>query len=274
MLKQKQKLKWIVIVAIAVILTVILIFMPKIVDGLFSVYVCDFTALTVVDAHDVIGYVGAVFGGLCALVAVAIAVRHFSVEKRPIIIPQNKIIYYYRNFDRKYAFQDTPDMEKQSPNFTPQILQYLVLENISNSPAIEFDIEVRYHNGEWYRSICNLIGGAPDEILNSSFEDDKYFNQGVFNANSTRKLVIPINVEYITKGISYRLYEPTAAPKCKAERWDHFLRKTHKIAEIWICSQDVLGELRTDSYDMQIGITDCMDKPVYEISFTFVSKKK
>lgn len=81
--------------------------------GLFSVYVCDFTALTVVDAHDVIGYVGAVFGGLCALAAVVIAVRQFSVEKRPIIIPQNKIIYYYRNFDRKYAFQDTPDMEKQ-----------------------------------------------------------------------------------------------------------------------------------------------------------------
>src|SRR5699024_8856138 len=114
MLKQKQKLKWILIVAIAAIL----IFMPKIVEGLFSVYVCDFTALTVIDAHDVIGYVGAVFGGLCALVAVVIAVRQFSIEKRPIIIPQNKIIYYYRNFDRKYAFQDTPDMEKQPPNLS------------------------------------------------------------------------------------------------------------------------------------------------------------
>lgn len=270
MLKRKQNLRRIIVAVIAIIV----IFMPKIVDLICSIYICDFTALKVVDAHDVIGYAGAVLGGLCALVAVAVAVRHFSIEKCPIIIPQNKIIYYPREFDNKYAFQDTPDMENQPPNSSPQILQHFVLENISNSPAIAFDIEVRYHNGEWYRSICSLIGGAPDKILNSSFEDDKYFNQGVFNANSTRKLVIPLNVEYITQGISYRLYEPTEAPKCKAERWDHFLRKTHKIAEIWIYSQDVLGELRTESYDMQIGITDCMDKPVYEISFTFVRKKK
>lgn len=248
--------------------------MPKIVDVLCSIYICDFTALKVVDAHDVIGYFGAVLGGLCALVAVVVAVRQFSIEKRPIIIPQNKIVYYYRKLDNKYAFQDTPDMENEPTIFSPQILPYFVLENISNSPATAFDIEISYHNGEWYRSICNLIGGAPDERLNSSFETDKYFDQGVFNANSTRRLILPLNLEYLISGISFRLYEPDTTPHCLAERWNHFLNKTYKIAEIHIYSQDVLGELRIESYDMRIGITDCMDKPVYEISFTFVRKKK
>lgn len=269
MFKKKQT-GWIV----AGVATILVAFMPKIIDWLFSTYFSDFTALKIVTAHDVMGYIGAIFGGVCALIAVIVAVKQFSLDKRPIIIPQNKIIYFYREFDHNYAFQDSPNIEKQPERFSPQVLPSFIFENISNCAATAFNITVDYHKGEWYQLVCNLIGGAPNEILNSTFESNRYPDQGVFSANSSRKLSIPLNIEYIVQGVSYRLYEPGATPQCKAERWDHFLRKNYKIAEIQIYSEDVLGKTHRDTFDMHLGITDCMDKPVYEVLFTFLRKNE
>lgn len=266
---KKKWTRWIVIWVIIALV----VFIPKIIDWLFSNYFSDFTALKIVDAHDVMGYIGAILGGVCALIAVIVAVKQFSIEKRPIIIPKNKTIYYYREFKREFAFQDTPNIEKQPVEFSPQVPPRLVFENISNCAATAFAIKVDYHKGEWYRIICDLIGGAPDKILNSTFESDDYKNQGVFNANSKREIDLPLNIEYIIHGISYRLYENEETLRCKAERWNHFLRKNYKIAEITIYSQDVLGNTHADVYDMNLGISDCMCKPVYEILFTFLRRK-
>lgn len=258
---------------VAGLAAILVVSMPKIIDWLFSVYFSDFTALKIIDAHDVMGYIGAIFGGVCALIAVVVAAKQFSAEKRPIIFPQNKIIYFYRKFNRNYSFQDSPDIEKEPEQFSPQVVPCFIFENISNCAATAFNITVDYHKGEWYREVCNLIGGTPNENLDTIFESDRYPDQGVFSANSSRKLAIPLNIEYIVQGISYRLYEPGATPQCKAERWNHFLRKNYKIAEIQICSEDVLGKTHRDTFDMHLGITDCMDKPVYEVLFTFLRRK-
>ena len=56
--------------------------------------------MKIIDAHDVMGYIGAIFGGVCALIAVVVAAKQFSAEKRPIIIPQNRIIYFYRELEK------------------------------------------------------------------------------------------------------------------------------------------------------------------------------
>lgn len=266
---KKKWTGWILIGVTAILVA----FMPKIIDWLFSNYFSDFTALKIVDAHDVMSYIGAILGAICALIAVLVAVKQFSVEKRPIIIPQNKTIYYYREFDRDYAFQDSSDVKEKPEPYSPKILPSFVFENIAKCAALGFDIEIDYHNGKFYRAICDLIGGAPDDILCSTFASNKYQDQGVLNANSSIRLPLPLNVEYIIQGISYRLCEATATPQCKAERWNYFLRKKYPIADIYIHSKDMLGKHRTDTYEMRIEIVDCMDKPVYAIHFTFAAKK-
>lgn len=267
------KKKWIgwSIIGVAAILVV---FMPKIIDWLFDNYFSDFTALKIVNAHDVMSYIGAILGATCALIAVVVAVKQFSTEKRPIIIPQNKTIYYYRKFDRGYAFQDSPDIKEQPEPCSPKILPSFVFVNIANYAALGFDIEIDYHNGKFYRAICDLIGGTPDDVSCSTFSKDKYQDQGVLNANSSIHLPLPLNIEYIIQGISYRLYEATATPRCKAERWNYFLRKKYPIADILIYSKDMLGKHRTDAYEMRIKIVDYMDKPVYAIHFSFAEKNK
>ena len=53
MFKKKQT-GWIV----AGVATILVAFMPKIIDWLFSTYFSDFTALKIVTAHDVMGYIG------------------------------------------------------------------------------------------------------------------------------------------------------------------------------------------------------------------------
>ncbi len=267
---KKKWIGWIV----AGLATILVVFMPKLIDWLFSTYFSDFTALKIIDAHDVMGYIGAIFGGVCALIAVVVAAKQFSAEKRPIIIPQNRIVYFYREFDRNYAFQDSPDVKEKPEPFSPKVLPLFAFENVANYAAIGFDIEIDYHNGKLYRSICDLIGGAPDDVLCSTFENDKYPDQGVLNAHSIAHLPLPLNVGYIIQGISYRLHEAKATPQSKAERWNYFLRKKYPIAEIRVHSKDILGKHRTDTYEMRIEIVDCMDKPVYAIYFTFAAKSK
>lgn len=267
------KKKWTgwIVVGVA---TILVAFMPKFIDWLFSTYFSDFTALKIIDAHDVMGYIGAIFGGVCALIAVVVASKQFSAEKRPIIIPQNKIIYYYREFERDYAFQDSPDVKEKPEPFSPKVLPLFAFENVANCAAMEFDIEFDYHNGELYQSICNLIGGSPDGNFCFKLTNNKYPNLGVFNANTSFPIPTPLNVLYILQAISYRLYETNATPQCKAERWNYFVRKKYPIADIRIHSQDILGKNRTDTYEMRIEIVDCMDKPVYAIYFTFAAKSK
>ena len=130
---KKKCIGWVVVGAVIIVVLLI----PKIVDCLFSNYFSDFTALKIVDAHDVMGYIGAILGGVCALVAVVVAIKQFTVEKRPIIIPQNKIIYYfYREFNRKFAFQETLNIENQTSYSIRQVPPCFVLENISNLSLI------------------------------------------------------------------------------------------------------------------------------------------
>lgn len=267
------KKKWTgwIIIGVAVILVA---FIPKIIDWLFSNCFSDFTALKIVNAHDVMSYIGAILGAICALIAVVVAVKQFSTEKRPIIIPQNKTIYYYWKFDRGYAFQDSPDIKEQPEPCSPKILPSFVFENIANCAALGFDIEIDYHNGKFYRAICDLIGGVPDDVSCSTFSKDKYQDQGVLNANLSIHLPLPLNVGCIIEGISYRLHETKATLQCKAKRWNNFLRKKYPIADILIHSKDMLSKHRTDIYEMRIEIVDCMNKPVYAIHFTFAEKNK
>lgn len=214
---------------VAGLAAILVVSMPKIIDWLFSVYFSDFTALKIIDAHDVMGYIGAIFGGVCALIAVVVAAKQFSAEKRPIIFPQNKIIYFYRKFNRNYSFQDSPDIEKEPEQFSPQVVPCFIFENISNCAATAFNITVDYHKGEWYREVCNLIGGTPNENLDTIFESDRYPDQGVFSANSSRKLAIPLNIEYIVQGISYRLYERGRLRNAKRNVGITFYARTIKL---------------------------------------------
>lgn len=256
------------------VIILVLVFVPKTVDWLFSQYFCDLTALDYIGASDVLGYIGSIIGGVCSLIAVIVAIQQFSVEKTPIIVPQNKVTYFYLDAAPPYRFRDSVNIGDRPDMDMPIKPSGFILENISSCAAVAFDIEINYQKGTWYRQICDLIGGEPTQMVRCGFENNVYPEQGVFNANSTRLLAMPVEVESIISGICYRLREADGAFGELGKRWNYFLRKKYKIAEIKIHSQDVLGKQQTNTYDMKIEITDYIDKPIYEIIFTFVAQPK
>lgn len=254
-------------------IVIVVVFIPKIVDSLFSIYLCDFTALKIVDAHDVISFIGAVIGGACSLVAVLVTVKHFKIEKRPIIIPRNKIVYFYQKFECIYMLQNTLNIEKEPDLGSKYNHPEFVLENISSCAAISFDIEIEYNKGEWFKKLCSLANYDPTQVSDCTYEKEQFAKQGVFNANSDRFLIIPKGLEYIIVGLCRMLSDPTVDEQTRNTRWEHFIKKTHKIAEIKIQSEDTIGNVITDIFDINIEITDTISKPIYEVRTTFAAQK-
>ena len=151
----------------------------------------------------------------------------------------------------------------------------ITLDNVTSNSAIAFDLEINYQNGQLYRSICDLIGGEPSGFLQSNYETDSFPKQGVFNANSQKQLPITTNLEFIIKGICYRLSDHTVDEKNRALRYNNFIRKTYKIAEMKMDIKDITGQTNSSVYDIQLSICHLIScKADYAIDLTFVMQEK
>jgi len=252
-------------------LLVILFFLPKIIDALFNVYLCDFTAMNNINSSDMLEYVGSIIGGVCALAAILVAIKHFSTDKKPIIIPRNKRFFLYLNYCGRIAFLEDPNLEDDLAVVIDNAPLLITLENVTENAAIAFDLKLDYKNGEYYKTVCNLIGGEPSDKLKSNFDRDVFPKQGVFNSKSIKTLPMPTNFEFIVKGICYKLSEPKVDINELAFRYNHFIRKSYKVAEMTMTTKDISGKSNVSTFDLELTISHLLFlKADYEILLTFV----
>lgn len=266
-LKKLFKRYWWVLVTAVVLLCV-----PKIVDILFSVHSWNFMSMHNIEAPDILGYLGSIIGGVCSFAAILVAIKQFSTEKKPIIIPRNKQFFAYLNFCGHMAFLENSE-EEEDLSVETRVPIAVTLENVTDNAAIAFDLKIDYKNGAYYRAVCNLIGGEPS-CLQSHYDSDAFINQGVFNSNSSKTLYLTTNLEFIVKGILFQLEHPESGAKTPDSRYNYFIRKSYKVAELIITTKDISGKSRSSAFDLELQITHLLcEKADYEVSFTFVMQK-
>lgn len=219
-------------------------------------------------------YYASIVGGLFALVAILVAIEQFKTDKTPHIIPRNKVFFFYSNFGGHIALLDSPEQEFDINIIIENTPIMLQLENVTQNSALEFQMEINYKNGDYYRSICKLIGGEPTEVLHSTWENNLYPNQGVFNANSNKTFELTTNLEFTVKGIFYRLFEPDIDISARASRGNHFVRKEYKIGELLINVVDIAGNKINSKFDIYIKISPLIaSKAQYEVRLYFKRDK-
>jgi len=242
----KRKYEWLILIFIAVLIS------PKIVDALFDVHLGEFTTLYHLKASDVLNYIGAVMNGGCALIAVVVAVQHFKSNNKPIIVPKNKVTFYYDTASGKFLFPD-PNAENNNPDY----VDFLELTNITNATAIDFSIRFTTNRGANFYEIINKIGGNV-ECLSSSYEDLIIKNCGVFNGISTLRMQFPTDLDFIIRTICIRKYEFANSDKRYGERNNHFVNREYKIAELEIETENIYHKALQKEllrYDIYLKIT-------------------
>jgi len=254
------------------LLLVIFLCLPKALDLLFSYHLFDWLSMNEIEASDILGYIGSLVGGVCSLIAILIAIKQFTIDKKPVIIPRNKNIYYYSNYGGSIALLDAPDLVHSFGSlpmqFTPVLLK---LENVTSNPAIAFEFSIDYKMGELYRDICCLIGGEPLNIIQSTWKNDIYSKQGVFNGNSHKTFPLPHNIDYMVMGIIYRLNDPDSSPDELGQRRNHFIWKSYKIAEMKLTHTDITSRYQETVFDIELTISKLVcNKADYEVILTFV----
>lgn len=255
-----------------VVFGILLLVLPKIVDALFSFHIADFLALKHIDAPDMLAYLGSIIGSVFALLAIIVAIMQFNKEKNPIIIPRNCKFFFYTNFGGRLALLDDPDKKYvfEESTFPDNPIQ-IKIENVTSNPATAFDAILDYKSGEYYRAICDLIGGEPKDKLCSTWETDIFSRQGVFSAESDKILFMTTNLECTVKGIVYRLIEPDVDSTIRALRYNNFIRQSYKIAELTINASDISKNKSTTTFDVEMTIQHLFAAEAdYEVNFAFV----
>ncbi len=258
-----------------IIILIIVFYLPKIVDLTFGVYLGEFTSLKHITASDYLQYIGVIIGGVCTLIAIIVAIKQFSTDKKPIIIPRNKRFFIYLNYGGRWAFAEDPDMEYNINNTGIDTENPLLItfDNVTENAALAFDLRLDYNHGKYYREVCNLIGGEPYDKLSSNYDADDFFKQGVFNSKSIKTLPMPTNLEFIIKGIIYRLSEPGICGEQLSLRYNNFIRKTYKIAEIIMKTKDINGKTNTSIFDLELDISHLLAcKANYTVLLTFIMR--
>lgn len=200
-----------------------------------------------------------------------VAIKQFSTDKRLIIILRNNNFFYYLNYFARIAFLEDPNLTDFNVNLDTPLS--IMLENVTDNAALAFELKLDYKNGEYYRSVCDLIGGEPSDALQSNYVAEEFPNQGVFNSKSTKALAILVNLEFIVKGICYRLKEPNVDTMELTLRHNHFIRKSYKIAEIVMTTKDISGKSNVSLFDLELAISPLIIyKADYKVSFTFVMR--
>ncbi|HHX59135.1 MAG TPA: hypothetical protein GX707_00095 [Epulopiscium sp.] len=225
-----------------------------------------------INASDMLSYLGSIIGGLVSLIAIIIAIKQFTIEKKPIIIPRNKYFFISTSSMgiRLHEVLNTDNDDNDS--FWDPLP--ITLENITENAAIAFELTVDYKQGRWYKEICNLIGGEPSDKFASAFEQDYFKKQGVFNSTSTKILHMTGDLEYIIKGIYYRLTESGVNRDELASRNNHFIRENYKIAELKLLSKDINDKDTITVFDIEISFTSVpLKRKMYRVGFTFIMKR-
>lgn len=239
---------------------------------MFDCHLCGATALNNIKAPDVLAYLGSLIGGASALIAILVAIKQFNADKKPIIVPRNKRFFFYKRFCGRTAFLDNPDLEDDL-NVDIEAPIIIELDNVTDNSGLCYSMTIDYKEGEYYRAICDLIGGAP-EGLDSSFEASEYANQGVFNAKSTKRLLMPTDIEFTIKGVCYKLHEPKIGASELSQRYNYFIRKSYKIADMIINTQDIMGKTVVEKFGIELSLRRLsFNKADYEISLSFIQEE-
>lgn len=250
-------------------LVIIFLLLPKLVDLSYEFYFCDLISMNNIDASNLLSYLGSIIGGLVSLMAILIAIKQFTTEKKPIIIPRNKY-FFISTGSMGVRLHETLKEDNINNDFFGDPLP-IILENITENAAIAFELTVDYKQGKWYREICNLIGGEPSDKFRSDFEQDDFKRQGVFNSKDTKTLYMTPDLEYIVKGIYYRLTEPGVNKGDLGLRNNHFIRKNYKIAELTLMVKDINDKDIITVFDIEISFTSVpLERKMYRVGFAFI----
>lgn len=230
---------------LSVVFVIFLIAVPKIIDWLFAVYLCDLTTMNYLKAGDILEYFGTVLTIVATFIGIIIAISQFKLMNKTLIIPLNQRYFFYYGTDYNFLSpkKDIPKVQHKDylTNKMPQCDTKIELKNIGKGNAVDFNVKLDY---------------SPSEIIlqklsnNTDFSDrfdkvDYYENCGICLSDTSRYLELTNTFYGIIKTIcllQYRNYSDHDVTKTIKN--NILLNTQNKICTISITSSDFLDTIQ------------------------------
>ncbi len=235
------------------LIILILLAIPKLIDFLFSFHLCNFLALNIIEAKDVLAYVSTLTVVGVTLLTLYFSLKQFKLLNKTYIIPLNKKCYFYHKNDANFLY-DSPDIENDDfYNYAPLGLYHkkmdIEFKNIGKGTANNFSISILYNKGESFYNLINQLCSPPKNYeLKSDLQDDLFENCGVISSDDTKLLPFPVGLDKILQNICHKAYLNAKSPeKTQSMKNNILVNKEHKICSIKICSTDILDAVKTSN---------------------------
>lgn len=271
-----------------IVLSIVTIFLlPKIIDFLFSVYLCDFLSMNYIEAPDILSYMGVLIGVLATLITLYFTVKQFKLLNKTYIIPINTKYFFYCKNDNCFL-SDSGNIEKEEFCLFVPLGPYhrkmdIELRNIGKGTANDFSIEFLYNKGQDYHNLMSQLGYDKEHCgLNSNFEDDTFKNCGIFLSGDSRY----IRTSFILDGMITDICRAQYLNSESKDKDQHMKNNTlvnteHKICSIKISSSDILDITKIEDcyiYDVYIKVFNTIslvsDNGVYSEAYLIMKEAK
>lgn len=247
-----MKKRYIAFVTIAVLV------LPKLIDYLFTVYICDLTALEYLEAGDLLSYAGVLASVGATVAALYISLKQFKLLNRTFIIPINTKYYFYCKENNGVGFLATEnDIAKDNqwayviggPYYSKLRIE---LKNIGKGTANNFSVRIKYNNGKWFYDLMLQLGYSKGQCgLQSNFDENIYNNCGIVNSGDYRTIKIPIELNGILENICRAQYLNYKSKNNQQSMKNNVLvDKEHKVCSIEISSTDIMDITKIEDYEV------------------------
>lgn len=250
-------------------LSIVLLAVPKVIDWLFSVYLCDLTALNYLEARDILTYFVTIFTIVAAAIGIVISVKQFKLENKSLIVPLNQKYYYYHSeswsfLSNRYDIPRSQHSDYVMGGFS-QVDTKIELKNIGKGNAVNFAIEYDFTEGK--NLIKQLCVDFPD--IDEEFETiEKHTNCGIFLSEKSRYLELSNTFYGIIKAICWWQHFNYSSKKNELALKNNILVNTEKkICSINIKSSDFLDitqDTNNGTYGVYLSVS-----PAISLSSTY-----
>lgn len=228
---------------------------PKFIDWLFSIYMCDLTALNYLEASDILTYFGTIFTVVAAAIGIWISIKQFSLLNRTLIIPLNQKYYYYHSESQSFLSNRCDIPRSQHSDYVmggfPHVDTKIELKNIGKGNAVNFAIEYDFTEGK------NLIKQLCVDFTDSDEEFEaikKSTNCGIFLSGESRYLELSNTFYKIIRDVCQWQHFNYSSKKNEFALKNNILVNTEKkICSINIKSSDFL-DITQDTNNGTYGV--------------------
>ena len=271
-----------------IILSIVTIFLlPKIIDFLFSIYLCDFFSMKHIEASDVLSYIGVLTGVVATLITLYFTVKQFKLLNKTCIMPINTKYFFYCKNETCFLSDNGNIEKKDFPLFVPFGPYYrrmdIELRNIGKGTANDFSITFLYNKGQDFYNLMSQLGYDKEHCgLKSDFEDETFKNCGIFLSGDSRYIQTSFILDGIITNICHAQYlNSKSEDKNQNMKNNTLVNKEYKICSIKISSSDILDITKIEDcyiYDVYIKVLNTIslisDNGVYSEAYLIMKEAK